>query len=241
MRPAARASTPPPSTASQAPSAPRISTLPSRPPSIPPSRAPNGMRVPALRGRVKGTAVRAGLGWFVDAYGAPAAARVRELASPELHATLRFGEVALGVMPSGWYDTQIIGELLVAMERAASPADPEAFVSRLAEAIARDNVNGVYRSLFRLVASPSLLEANAQRVWRTYVDEGTLAVHIVSPGSFEARVRGWSRHHIAVCRMLRPMLEHLLRAIGYSALVVDRTECVADGASQCSFDGSWLP
>ena len=184
--------------------------------------------------------MRAGLAWFNDSYGAPATARVSQFASAELHATLRFGDTALGIMPSGWYDTQMIGELLVVMERAVSPADPDAFVSRLAEAIARDNVNGVYRSLFRLVASASLLEANAQRVWRTYVDEGTLTVHILSSGSFEARVRGWSRHHAAVCRLLQPLLEHLLRAIGYTALVVERTECVSDGASQCSFDGTWL-
>ncbi len=239
-RPVVRASAPPPPSASHVQSAPRISTVPSRPPSIPPSWAPNGARVPALRGRVKGTAVRAGLAWFNDSYGGPATARVGELASEELHATLRFGDPALGIMPSGWYDTQMIGELLIAMERAVSPADPDAFIARLAEAIARDNVKGVYRSLFRLVASPSLLEANAQRVWRTYVDEGTLSVHLLSPISFDARVRGWSRHHIAVCRLLRPLLEHLLRAIGYTALVVERTECVSDGASQCSFEGSWL-
>jgi hypothetical protein len=238
VRPAGRQSAPPPPSASRVPTAARVSSV--RPPSIPPSWAPNGMRVPALRGRVKGTALRAGLTWFVDAYGAPAAARIGEWASPEAHATFRFSDTALGVMPSGWYDTQLVGELLIAMERAASPAEPEAFESRLAEAIARDNVKGVYRSLFRLVASPTLLEANAQRVWRTYVDEGTLTVHVRAPGSFEARVRGWSRHHAAVCRLLRPLLEHLLRAVGYTALTVDRTGCVLDGASQCSFDGSWL-
>lgn len=239
-RPSVRPSAPPPPSASHIPSAPRISTAQSRPPSIPPSWAPNGMRVPALRGRIKGTAVRAGIAWFLNAYGAPAAARVGELASEDLRAMLRFDDPGLGVMASGWYDTQLIGELLVAMDRAVSPAEPEAFVSRLAEAIARDNVKGVYRSLFKLVASPSLLEANAQRVWRTYLDEGTLTVNLVSAGSFEARVRGWSRHNVTVCRMLRPMLEHLLRAVGYTALVVDRTACVADGASQCTFEGTWL-
>jgi tRNA A-37 threonylcarbamoyl transferase component Bud32 len=208
--------------------------------SVPPLPS-NGSRYPAMRGRIKGTALRAGLTWFLDAYGASAAARVGDFASPELHATLRFDEAALGVMPSGWYDTQLVGELLVTMEQAAFPPDSDAFLARLAEAIARDNVNGVYRSLFKLVASPALLEANAQRVWRTYVDEGILTVHCPSVGSFEARVRGWSRHHPAVCRLMRPMLEHLLRSIGYTALVVERTECVAEGGSQCSFDGSWIP
>ncbi|HEY6463572.1 MAG TPA: hypothetical protein VIY73_25565, partial [Polyangiaceae bacterium] len=98
---------------------------------------------------------------------------------------------------------------------------------------------GVYRSLFRLIASPPLLEANAQRVWRTYVDEGTMTVTVSRAGAFEARVRGWSRHHPAVCRMLRAMLESLLRAIGYTALVVERTQCVGQGDGCCTFEGVW--
>jgi len=228
--PARRASTAPPRSPS---------ILPARPLSISPPRA-NGMRVPVLRGRVKGAALRAALAWFVDAYGAQAIARLAELASPDVRSTLSFGEPALGFMPSGWYDTEIVGDLLIAMERAASPPDPDAFIARLAEAIARDNLTGVYRALFRVVASPLLLEANAQRVWRTYVDEGTLTVRILSPGSFEARVRGWSRHHGAVCRILPPMLEQLLRGVGFTTLTVDRTECVAEGRPQCTFDGRWL-
>jgi hypothetical protein len=99
--------------------------------------------------------------------------------------------------------------LLEHLERVAAPVDPEAFASRLSEAIARDNVSGVYRALFRLVAAPPLLEANAQRVWRTYVDEAMLVVSLRGAGQFEARVRGWSRHHPAVCRILSPMLESL--------------------------------
>ena len=89
-----------------------------------------------------------------------------------------------------------MGELLDLLERVASPEDPREFSSRLASAVARDNVNGVYRALFRLIASPPLLEANAQRVWGTYVDEGTMTVRIMAPGSFEGRVRGWSHHHV---------------------------------------------
>jgi hypothetical protein len=185
--------------------------------------------------------VRAGVVWFADAYGAASLERVGAVASTEVHAALRVGDPLFGLMPSGWYDMQAVGDLLDALERVAAPVEPDSFASRLAEAIAEDNVRGVYRSLFRLVASPSLLEANAQRVWRTYVDEGSLTVHVRSPGWFEARVRGWTRHHRAVCRLLRPLLEQLLRAVGYTALVVDRTECIDDGATQCSFVGNWVP
>ena len=185
--------------------------------------------------------MRAGIAWFADTYGKLGLERVTELATPELRAVLNLRDPVFGLIASGWYDTLLIGELLEVIERVAAPADPAAFLGRLAGAIAEDNVGGVYRALFRLIASPPLLEANAQRVWRTYVDEGSMTVSIGRPGSFEARVRGWSRHHPAVCRMLRAMLESLLRAIGYTALVVERVQCVAHGDGCCAFEGNWLP
>jgi len=36
------------------------------------------------------------------------------------------------------------------------------------------------------------------------------------------------------------MLEQLLRGVGFTTLTVDRTECVAEGRPQCTFDGRWL-
>jgi serine/threonine protein kinase len=232
--PPTRGSTPPPPM--------RASSGPSRPPTIPPGRTPSSaMRVAVQRGRIKGTAIRAGVAWFGETYGEGALDRVVELASPELRALLRRGDPVFGLIASGWYDTLLIGELLELVEGVAAPADPPAFQSRVAEAIARDNVSGVYRALFRLVASPPLLEANAQRVWHTYIDEGTMNVSLGAPGTFEARVRGWSRHHPAVCRMLRAMLESLLRAVGYTALLVERTQCVGHGDTCCVFEGAWAP
>jgi serine/threonine protein kinase len=208
-------------------------TLTSRPPS-------SAIRVATARGRVKGTAVRAGIAWFSDVYGEPGLARVVELASPELRAILRAKSPVFGLIASGWYDTQLVGELVELVERVASPLDPVAFGSSVGEAIAHDNVGGVHRALFRLVASPSLLEAHAQRLWRAYVDEGTLTVSVRSGASFDARVRGWTHHHPTVCRMLRAMLESSLRVVGYNSLVLERTQCVGLGDSQCAFAATWV-
>ena len=212
-----------------------------RVPSPVPSRgSSSAMRVAVGHGNIKGTAVRAGVVWFAENYGEPGLSRVLELASPELASMLRPNDPAFGIIASGWYDTQLVGELLGLLERVASPADPVAFGAKVANAIAKDNVGGVYRALFRLIASPPLLEANSQRVWRTYVDEGTLTVKLRDKGSFDARVRGWTRHHPDVCRMIRAMIESLLRQIGYNGLVVERTECVAQGDPMCVFDGNWM-
>jgi predicted hydrocarbon binding protein len=188
---------------------------------------------------MKGAAVRAIVAWFAEAYGEPALAKVADLASPELRAYLRVGDPACGVMASGWYETPLVGELLDVLERIACPFDPMEFRGRIGEAIARDNVNGVYRALFRLIAAPELLEANSQRVWQTYVDEGTLTVRVRAPDLFEARIRGWSRHHPSVCRTLRPTIEHVLRAVGYRQPAVSRTHCVAQGDGLCAFEVRW--
>ncbi len=232
MRPGAL--TPPPPSASPSAAA--------RASSAPPGRSPSSsMRISAARGRIKGAALRAGIIWFSDNYGEPGMSRVLELASPGLTLVLRKDDLAFGVIASGWYDTALVGELLVLLEQVASPADSNVFHAKVAEAIARDNVGGVYRALFRLVASPPLLEANAQRVWRTYVDEGSLTVNLRGSGAFEARIRGWSRHHASVCLMISSMIESLLRAVGYPGLVVERTRCVSDGEPHCVFEGLWLP
>jgi serine/threonine protein kinase len=205
-------------------------------PTHPPS---SRTRVAAVRGRVKGAAVRAGIAWFAETYGQSALARVVELASPELRAILRPKDPVFGLITSGWYETQRIGELIELIERVASPLDPANFGSAVGEAIARDNVGGVHRALFRLVATPSLLEANAQRVWRTYIDEGTFSVRLRGRASFDAKARGWSRHHPSVCRILRAMLESSLRAVGYTSLVLARRQCVGLGDPHCVFSGTW--
>lgn len=224
----------PPSVGSQRAAAARVSSP------IPSRGSSSAMRVAVGHGHLKGTAVRAGIVWFSDNYGEPGLSRVLELASPELASMLRLNDPAFGIIASGWYDTHLVGELLDLLERVASPADSTAFGAKVADAVAKDNVGGVYRALFRLIASPPLLEANAQRVWRTYVDEGMLAVKMRGKGSFEARVRGWTRHHPNVCRILRQMIESLLRAIGYTGLVVERTQCVGQGDPMCVFDGTWM-
>lgn len=260
VRPSARPSAPPPSQAPLPPRPSHVSRPPSvapiaparpssqppppfsgRPPSIPPARSSGSIRAAQALGRIKGTAVRAGLLWFAEEYGEPKLARVLELASPELRAVLRPGDPAFGIMASGWYETQLMGEMLAVLESIAFAEDARELISRLAGAVARDNVNGVYRALFRLIASPPLLEANAQRVWSTYVDEGTLTVRVIAPGSFEAKLQGWSHHHSSVCLLLSPLAEQMLRAIGYNGLVVERTQCVDGGDGQCLFLGMWLP
>ncbi|HSY21460.1 MAG TPA: serine/threonine-protein kinase [Polyangiaceae bacterium] len=239
---ASRTSAPPPASRTSAP--PTRSPSPSSPPkprSTAPPPAPSGaVRPSTTRGRIKGTAIRAATAWFVEIYGEAAMDRVIERCAPGPKPRVR--DPLFGVMASGWYETQLVGRFVRALEQEAAPADPAEFVDRLGAAIARDNVNGVYRALFRLVASPQLLEANAQRVWQTYSDEGTFSVRRIDtpqPASFEATIRGWTHHHEGVCRLIAPIAEHALRALGYGTVVVGRRSCLAHGGTVCVYEGRW--
>jgi serine/threonine-protein kinase len=252
--PSTRSSPPPSGGASPHPRvsemvAARTSTVSQLPPrirdSVPPpgTRSSSSMRVavPARIGRIKGAAVRAGLLWYTKQYGAENSALLFTIASPDLKAMLRPEDSAFGVIASGWYDTHYIGELLELMQHLADPPDFDEYANALTVAIAHDNASGVYKALFRLISSPTMLEANAQRVWRTYVDEGTLVARIPSPGQIESVVRGWSRHHPIVCRTVASMMQNLLRELGYTGCIFERTQCVSEGDPACAFDGMWLP
>jgi serine/threonine protein kinase len=248
---------PPPELRHSAPPSTR-GPSPSRPPSVPPpasvpglraasshssrppARSSGSLRAAPPQGRIKGAALRAALVWFSETYGDAACAKVVQRASPELHAMLRPSDTACGIIASTWYETGLVGELVEIVESVAAHDDVDEYRSRLAAAVAKDNVGGVYRSLFRLVATPALLEANAQRVWGTYCNEGAFVVRVVRPGAFDARLRGWSAHHPALCALGSHLIEQFLRTIGYNGLVVERTQCVSSEDGQCVFEGTWL-
>ncbi len=154
---------------------------------------------------------------------------------------LRLDDPSFGIVASGWYDTRLAGELLLHLEEVSGTDDSDAWASAFAQAIARDNVSGVYRSLFRLITTPPALEAHAQRVWRTYCDEGILTAHAPRAGELLLEIRDWTHHHPQACRVVGFAIQHILRAVGYEALVSERTQCVGNGDATCTFEGMYLP
>ncbi len=219
---------------------PSASMRPSSP-SMRPSSPPSVREV--VRGRMKGAAIRAAQAWFARTYGASISRALYERASPELRAIVRLDEPGFGIIPSGWYDAQTIGELLTVLQEVVSPNDPDDFYEKLGAAVSRDNVEGIYRSLFRLVTTPESLLANVQRVWRTYFDDGTLVARVPKPGELSLSLTAWSGHHPRLCRVVGFGLQHLLREVGWNGLVLERTACIAEDrdATSCELEGVYLP
>jgi predicted Ser/Thr protein kinase len=220
---------------------PRVSVRPSV--SVSASTPPPPPARELVRGRMKGAAIRAAQVWFARTYGAGVSRTLYTRASPELRAIVRLDEPGFGIIPSGWYDAHAIGELLGLLQEIASPRDADAFYEKMGAAVSRDNVEGIYRSLFRLVTTPDSLLSNVQRVWRTYFDDGTLVARLPRPGELELSLTAWSGHHPRLCRAVGFGLQHLLREVGWHGLVLERTACISDSrdATSCEFEGVYLP
>ena len=237
----------PPALSSQGRAAARIASsipassapsLSARPP--PRERLSSPARTPQ-RGRIKGSAIRPALAWFSSMYGGDALRRVLEGASPGVRAMVRGTDVTFGIVPSGWYDSGAVSELLELLESVAAPADRDAFLQQLTTAIARDNVGGIYRALFRLITTPSLLEQNAQRVFATYFDEGVLSATVPRAGEMVLALRGQTRHYDRLCAATCAAVQNVLRLAGYTSLVLERTLCQSEGHPHCVFEGFYLP
>jgi hypothetical protein len=191
-------------------------------------------------GRIKGTAIRPGLTWYEQVHGQDALRRALERCGSEAKPIFQGGNYPFGIVHSGWYDLVMVGDLLDAMIEEVQPVDVEAFHHQMTQAIAQDNVGGVYRALFRLIATPELLQSNIHRVWQTYCDDGNLEVEIPQRGQLRFVIEKLTRHHSTLCLSVGYTIQNVLRSIGFQGLSVQRVACMGEGAPRCVFEGDHL-
>ena len=72
-------------------------------------------------------------------------------------------------------------------------------------------------------------------------DEGTMAANFPNPGELHVELASWHNHHPQACRVIGFTIQHTLRNLGYRAMEVTRTRCVASGHAECAFSGTYLP
>ena len=189
---------------------------------------------------VKGVAVRAGLHWVSAHYGLGAVQAVHDQGSEALRRIIVPGLSSFGILSTGWYGVLVIGELLDVIVQATGPANVEAHFRRMASAVAHDNVTGVYKALFRLVATPALLTAHGGRVWRSYFSHGTIDVTSAREGELTLAIRDAGVHHATMCLMTSLVVERILVEVGYKGATLGRRRCTGRGDMECAFQIDYL-
>ena len=189
---------------------------------------------------VKGAAVRAGLRWVTMTYGDDCAQKICEEVSPPLRAKLIAGLSSFGVLSTEWYDVNLIGELLDVISNVTRTTQLVDHLDRMADAVAADNVQGVYRSLFRLIATRPLLIAHANRVWSNYFSSGSLLVRSPREGELILTSSGAKAHHSSLCTMTSRVLEKILLRVGYKGATLVRAQCRGSGDRDCVFEVDYV-
>ena len=188
---------------------------------------------------MKGIALRAGLQWVSRSYGMSAVEAIYESGSPELRRIIVPGLSSFGIISSSWYPLEVVAELLETIDRVTAPNDLPAHRLGLAEAVAVDNLNGVYKSLFRLIASRQLFIAHSQRVWGSYFNEGQLVVTSQREGELVLSIHS-TAHYDPICQMVGGFCEQVLSRIGFVGASLKRTRCKGKGASSCVFEVDYV-
>ncbi|MFW6067045.1 MAG: hypothetical protein ACOC97_01815 [Myxococcota bacterium] len=188
---------------------------------------------------IKGAALREFLGWYARARGPVAVQQVIGDLPEEVRAWFDAGEESLGVLASSWYPAPAIHALLDRMTRDMSPAEREQFALEGSAVVMRETLSGLYRTLFRILASPDRYATFAPKVWAHYYRSGSFHIDQPEPGLAVAHVRDWRTHHPVLCDMNRGAAVVIYQGMNLRDVRVTREACVDRGEDECRFRIQW--
>lgn len=189
---------------------------------------------------IKGVAVREFVRWYERRVGP---ARFQALVSG-LPAIARdafdLSAPGLGIVSTTWYPAGAVNALLDAIEQQIEPKDRERVTLEAARAVMDVTLSGVYRVLFRMMASPERYARYCQKLWSTYYDSGRIEIVLSQEGTTAVTTTsGWTAHHPLSCDLNRGASVAIFLAMGCRNVSCVREACVVQGAPACRFVTRW--
>lgn len=179
--------------------------------------------------------------WYERNFGRAFHADVIDRLAPDDRSRVTEGEPALGIVASTWYPSSILFVVVDSVMEGKSRAERSRIIREAnADVVARLS-KGLYRALFRMVASPELYARHIQRLWNVLHDTGERTVVIVRPGIADSTIRNWPGHHPVLCEVATETMRAVFEAMGCGQVRVDRLSCVGDGARMCRAIVYYLP
>ena len=188
-------------------------------------------------GRIKGAAFREFVRWYGEARGAPALRDAAERG--RVTALLDPDHPALGVVPSIWYEAEVVHRLLDAMTAGLSGTELRELADDGSAAVMRQTLRGVYRVLFNWMANPARYAKYGPRLWDAYYDSGVFSIQMASDRCAISRIRDWETHHPFICELNRGAARAIYGAMGCRGVRVERQACIDRGDAECRFCTTW--
>jgi hypothetical protein len=192
-----------------------------------------------MPGRIKGAAFREFLRWYSNEYSHERLVAALAAAGDRVDDPLESESPLLGVLANVWYSSSTVHALLDELTRGLGPEERTTLADRASEAVMAATLHGIYKALFRLMATPERYAKYGPRLWTTYYDSGTSHIELVSSNRAVSTVRGWSAHHPFMCELNRGAARAIYGAMGCQNVQVKRVACVESGAAECRFVTTW--
>jgi len=194
---------------------------------------------PSSIGRIKGAAFVEFLRFCEEHYGKERLDAAVLSIPAELRYPLSTKAPALGVLPSTWYAADTVHLLLDALLASVGLEERRRMAADISKAIMDATLRGVYRALFRVVATPERYARYASRLWTAYYDTGEFSIEMPDPKTAVATVRNWPSHHTFICELNRGAAEAIYTAMGLKNVTTIRAACIDGGAPICRFISRW--
>jgi hypothetical protein len=191
------------------------------------------------RARLKGSAIREIVRWYVRTHGVDAIQTAVRAMPPELARDLDPTDDALGILSSTWYDVRIVHALLDGLVAPYPPAERRALLSTGAREAVRASSNGVYRFVVAQIVTPSFYARNIQRLWNMLHDSGRREIVIEREGLALSRTWDWPGHHPLMCDVAIETMCAVFELTGRESVIATKRSCVSDGARECLVEVRW--
>jgi hypothetical protein len=188
--------------------------------------------------RIKGAGLREFAKWFGDTHGVAAAGALVARLPPTVRTHFSADDPYLGVLSSVWYPAKVVHALCDEWERAFGAAR-DAKLREGAHIAIRANLRGVYKWMFQTMMSPERYAKNAQTLFSRYYEPGEMVKRFDGPNAHVTVVRGWTGHHRVLCDIMCYTADVVYGMMGCRDVTSKKSECVGDGAAQCTFRIAW--
>ncbi len=175
--------------------------------------------------RIKGSTIREFAVWYEKRHGQAARVALGEGLPPALRELVWPEREGLGLAGTEWYPVSLVHHLLDSVAVTIGPEMPQLLRDATEQSVSR-LTRGIYATLFRMVASPSLYSQHVQRAWRLIHDTGTRRMVFLEPETIESTIEDWPGHHPWLCVIATETMRAVFLAMGCRDLRVDRTACV---------------
>ncbi|MGC4093008.1 MAG: hypothetical protein QM756_35000 [Polyangiaceae bacterium] len=180
---------------------------------------------------VKGVVLRELVAWLESNSGQAASERLFAGLSRDVQALLDPKRELWGMLPASWYPSTLHHQVLEGMFGDEKPNSPR--VAMATDALMKATLKGIYASLFKQFATPTLYSRYADKMWRMYNNNGECCVSLLEAGLAVTEVRDWPGHHPIACDMNRLAGEFIFKAMDCRQVRLERTHCISTGAPSC--------